>query len=72
MGDVYYRPVLNTAAIANPDLVNIRSDYRERPDRTVMTDDHVPNDNSAGINKNGFIYYGRVVRKVAYSHADSR
>ncbi len=68
MGDMQHAMILDVGVAADPDFVHIPADHGKRPDRTVLTDDHVTDDQGRVIDPGIGMGIGQLVFKFSDRH----
>ena len=68
VGDVTDGTILNVAACANANALDIAAQYRARPDRHVIGQSHLPDDRGIGVDVNPLAQLGVGVEIRSYGH----
>src|SRR5690606_32151687 len=68
VGDMYDSAVLDVAAGANADFVNIATNDNQRPHRAVRAYFHISDHDGGGIDESGGVNAGRLVLKNTHCH----
>jgi hypothetical protein len=68
MGDVQHAAILHAGARANADAVHVAADHRQRPDRAVFTDLHIPQHHRRTVDKSAWSNFRSVLLEVSNGH----